>query len=785
METAAKAYRQPGTAVKRLSGNRFGGYLVRFTNESRRDLTGEWFDDQTDFMLSAYPVKGYNALYHHSDDAAIRAIPLSQIDTAEYHPGEGIWAEAENNFAKHYKDYLQGLKAPDEWKRQQEQLAQQYQDMLDEMIDKGMLGWSSGALPKSVVVENGHIKSWAIIEGSLTPTPAEPLGTRVTTMKAAFDALFREPVEVRETADPTPQRDIELLNQDKTSTGETTMKRSAIKAQISDRVAELLAALVEELGVGMAETEVEAAQAAMVEEATTALDEEMDKAEDMPDEEAGKAISAKLNEKIGEIVNAGAKAYYEAKSNREKGNRETVRNIIKGLQTAPAESPKQKAGAAANGNGRISVSESLKYAHLPAETMALAVKVAAASYAPQARKNLTLQHMIDDGLISEDFVKSAAHKSANAMKAFAPSNDPLIAQDHAATKSAMPFKADELDAVAITNQGAEWISVFYDTRLWERARVETLLFNMLVDKGMRVVDIPQGARSMNVKMNTSSPTVFTRGEPRSTDATGRPEVTAQITPWGTNEVEEAANEHVIASAHSHQLDEDSVINVAQFLEADMVQTLAESLEGTIINGDKTTTASSNINLIDGTPGTGLSAPDYLAWDGIRHTFLIDFTGQASNQGGVALSAVDLESLLMLFPVEIVTRRQQMLFVMDYKTESSIRKFPELLTVDVAGDTRATLFAGKVPPLFNVDVYMSGKMGLSNSAGKVSVTPGNNTLGTLACVYAPYWQYGRKRQVSIETERYALSGSTAFVASVRHVLKARGAGAAVGKYNILV
>jgi hypothetical protein len=270
-----------------------------------------------------------------------------------------------------------------------------------------------------------------------------------------------------------------------------------------------------------------------------------------------------------------------------------------------------------------------------------------------------------------------------------------------------------------------------------------------------------------------------------------PEVTAQITPWGTDEVEETANQHVIASSFTYELDEDSVINIAQFLEPDMTQSLAESLEGTLINGDVTTTASSNINLIDGTPGSGLNAPDYLAWNGLRHTFLIasasedGYTAQGSDHAGEALSATDIEDTILLFPVEIVTRRSNMLFVMDYKTESSIRKFPELLTVDVAGETRATLFAGKLPPLFNVDLYMSGKLGLSNGDGKVSVTAGNNTKGTLICVYAPYWQYGRKRAVTIETDRFAIRGATTFVASVRHVLRVRGQYGAVGKYDILV
>ena len=58
------------------------------------------------------------------------------------------------------------------------------------LVDRGILNWSSGSLPHLVeVATDGYIKRWPVVEGSLTPTPAEPRQTDVQTIKSAYDAL--------------------------------------------------------------------------------------------------------------------------------------------------------------------------------------------------------------------------------------------------------------------------------------------------------------------------------------------------------------------------------------------------------------------------------------------------------------------------------------------------------------------------------------------------------------------------------------------------------------------
>jgi hypothetical protein len=250
------------------------------------------------------------------------------------------------------------------------------------------------------------------------------------------------------------------------------------------------------------------------------------------------------------------------------------------------------------------------------------------------------------------------------------------------------MKADELDATDITGQGLEWLSIYYDTNLWARARNRTLLFNELVDKGMRVVTIPQGSQSMDIKLDTSSSTVYLVPEANDLDAVGRPETVIDITPFGTSNKTAAAKLHAVATGVTYQLEEDSIINVMQWLNEDMARVLQEALEDAILNGDTTTTANTNINLIDGTPA---STALYLAWDGIRHNALVDNTSLAATANG-ALTYALYEQTLGRFPSEIMPRRNEMLFVIDWKTESATRRLPELLGRDTAG-TAATIFAG--------------------------------------------------------------------------------------------
>lgn len=156
-------------ALKSLNATegRVGGYLIVWGSPTQRDLQGEYFTPATEFGLDWYPRRP--VLFHHGIKGELLHAPAAQnvgvIDTL--HPDDnGLWAEATlDPTHPHHAALLR-------------------------LIDDGVLSWSSGSLPHLVeVAADGRINRWIVVEGSLTPRPAEPRKTDVHALKSAYDAL--------------------------------------------------------------------------------------------------------------------------------------------------------------------------------------------------------------------------------------------------------------------------------------------------------------------------------------------------------------------------------------------------------------------------------------------------------------------------------------------------------------------------------------------------------------------------------------------------------------------
>lgn len=150
-----------GDKVKRLGDNKIGGYLVRFTDESQPDLAGDYFNADTYFGVedgATVPV-----LFNHGLDKTMgnEVLAKGSLRKDKY----GIWVETVLDERKEYTKYVM------------------------ELVDKGALGLSSGAvgIPEWVPSQKAKwIKSWVIGEGSLTHTPCEPK-TLVVPVKALLE----------------------------------------------------------------------------------------------------------------------------------------------------------------------------------------------------------------------------------------------------------------------------------------------------------------------------------------------------------------------------------------------------------------------------------------------------------------------------------------------------------------------------------------------------------------------------------------------------------------------
>ncbi|MEO0561325.1 MAG: phage major capsid protein [Chloroflexota bacterium] len=168
-------------AVKTIDAatGRVGGYLIVWGDAATKDLEGEYFTPSTDFALDWFPTRP--VLYQHGLDGVMKGALVGKIDVLRADE-VGVWAEAQLDLHHRYVRAVQAL------------------------IDRGVLAWSSGSLPHLVEREgDGRISRWPLIEGSLTPTPAEPRYTDVQTVKSAYKALGLDIARLGEVDEPSPQ----------------------------------------------------------------------------------------------------------------------------------------------------------------------------------------------------------------------------------------------------------------------------------------------------------------------------------------------------------------------------------------------------------------------------------------------------------------------------------------------------------------------------------------------------------------------------------------------------
>ncbi len=156
------------------------GYGVVFGG---RDLEGDTFTKDTDFMLDLVPVKPIT--FNHTQDMAekvpeflremVRGLPVIK-DAIGFVSNEnikktdvGLWIEATVQTSKEYLDYVK------------------------EAAKRGLLGLSSSTAPAFMTIDqSSKITRWPIVEIAITPIPAEPRTLGISEIKSLYDAAGLE-----------------------------------------------------------------------------------------------------------------------------------------------------------------------------------------------------------------------------------------------------------------------------------------------------------------------------------------------------------------------------------------------------------------------------------------------------------------------------------------------------------------------------------------------------------------------------------------------------------------
>jgi len=154
-------------AIKFVGPDTVEGLAIPFGSPDDRDLDGEYFTAATDLALDWFATSGRPALCDHGFDDAHKLTPVGRQTEYEARE-EGIWAQVQLD--KHAR----------------------YRKTIDQMVEAGSLGYSSGAISHLVTKSaGGEIVRWPWVELSLTGTPASPaaLGVHYVKSLAAIEAV--------------------------------------------------------------------------------------------------------------------------------------------------------------------------------------------------------------------------------------------------------------------------------------------------------------------------------------------------------------------------------------------------------------------------------------------------------------------------------------------------------------------------------------------------------------------------------------------------------------------
>jgi hypothetical protein len=261
---------------------------------------------------------------------------------------------------------------------------------------------------------------------------------------------------------------------------------------------------------------------------------------------------------------------------------------------------------------------------------------------------------------------------------------------------------------------------------------------------------------------------------------------------GSQRVQVDAKKFIIHQMWSGEMEEDSIIPFIPFLRRQAALSVAHYADSLALNGDTTNTATGNINLDDADPA---DTKHYLAFDGIRHAWLVDNTGNGADAAGaVTLSGLNNLRALMIDTTRLVdwghpTDSNDLVYVSDPFTADKIALLDEYLTVDKYGP-QATVFNGEAGRILGHRHISSIAMSKTEADGKVSTTGANNTKGQVVAFNRRGFTAGWRRRVMVETERLPGRDQTRIVYSLRLGFgrfsptgAASGIEAAAGLYNI--
>lgn len=727
-----------GGALKAISDGRIGGYLVSFGSATARDSYGEYFTASTDFGLSQY--RNQPVLFHHGqNDQKVCCIGI--IDTLRV-DANGVYAEAQLDV------------------NHEDPAIRRYARTAYDQVMTGKLFWSSGSAGHLVRnTEDGEITQWWIVEGSLTPKPAEQSGrTQVSAMRAAMKNFLAENPE----ASPNLEDSAETA----------TLVEPRAKEQDRDRVS---SSPIRSRGKKMSTMKMDMAQIMSVLDGST-LDPEQKWAlatalaaadtgevmEDAPATLTDEPVDPNLPPAADPMASRSAPqkpaAAFDAKS--------MAADILHQMRTAPAQPLPGGGGHNPSTPRNVQVSVRSRYADMSPEDMA---------FLADRRRLMAVRtgyaYTPDPVFTREIIDKTQRSIKAGTMKSL----------DTETANRVLAIRDNELDNTQTANQASDWVPTLWTSDLWRRIRVDNN-----VAASIRTIEMPSASYELPVE--STDPTVNkvpeTTNESQLTLASSGNPIPDSVLASAKKTL--TAVKLGLRVGFSVEMEEDSIIPWIPQLREQSMRAMLNAIDNVIVNGDVTTTASTNINDIAGTPA---ATDKFLVFNGMRKLALVtNPTAVAINAGGASptlqlirqarFKMQSANNVYALYP-------QNLVMFCDPYTYGKILNIDEL-NVWMNNGRNATVNTGQVPLIDGVELYPSQELVLANTAGKVNQDDTSvNTTGTIIIAARMGWTLGYRRQITTSVDFLPYYDSYQFTATARIALINQDTVSAAVIYNIAV
>lgn len=309
---------------------------------------------------------------------------------------------------------------------------------------------------------------------------------------------------------------------------------------------------------------------------------------------------------------------------------------------------------------------------------------------------------------------------------------------------------------AESGYGSQLIGAQYVGDLWEAARRESMILSLLESFEMQ-------APTAYLPVEVDFPEMLFVAE-----STANNSANYTTSKTGSNRVQVDAKKFVIHQMWSGEMEEDSIIPFIPFLRKQAQKALAFYGDSLVLNGDTTNAGTGNINLDDADPA---DTKHYLALDGIRHTGLVDNTGNSLSVAGAITfnKLIEARGRMVDHTYKVdwghPNDPNDLVYVSDVDTADRIALLDEVITVDKMG-SQATVLNGQQARIGRHPLVGSMAMSKTEADGKVSTTGSNNTLGQIATFNRRAFTVGWRRRIKLETERLPASDQSRLVYSMR-------------------